>query len=166
MSSRIRNRKFNRYWWLCLLRNQERHVWAQGGRIHILSKPDQASNAIWLWTNAVHSRIVAPQNTTYHIHIGNRWLRDKHFSDNDRDHLLNALKVHYNISIDLTGTGYCCLTITWNYSQQYVDILIPGYVTKVLHKFQHLAPKKPQYAPHTWTSPTYGQKIQYALPDT
>ena len=83
----------------------------------------------------------------------------KHFTDNYRDHLLNGLKVYYSISIDLTGTSYCCLTIAWNYFQQYVDISMPGYVYKALHKFQHPAPKKPQYAPHTLIPPTYGQQI-------
>jgi hypothetical protein len=33
-------------------------------------------------------------------------------------------------------------------------------------KFQHPLPKRPQYAPHNWTVPAYGQRIQYApLPD-
>ena len=41
---------------------------------------------------------------------------------------------------------------------------MPGYVAKALHKFQHPTPKKPQYAPHAWITPTYGQKVQYELP--
>ena len=41
---------------------------------------------------------------------------------------------------------------------------MPGYIAKALHKFQHPAPKKPQYVPHAWLTPTYGQKVQYALP--
>ena len=41
---------------------------------------------------------------------------------------------------------------------------MPGYISKALHKFQHPAPKKPQYAPHAWITPTYGQKLQYAIP--
>jgi hypothetical protein len=43
---------------------------------------------------------------------------------------------------------------------------MPGYIKDVLHKFQHPMPKRPQYAPHIWTVPVYGQRIQYApLPD-
>ena len=41
---------------------------------------------------------------------------------------------------------------------------MPGYIAKALHKFQHLGPKKPQYSPHAWLTPTYGQKVYYALP--
>jgi hypothetical protein len=35
-----------------------------------------------------------------------------------------------------------------------------------LHKFQQPMPKRPQYTPHNWTVPAYGQRIQYSpLPD-
>ena len=33
-----------------------------------------------------------------------------------------------------------------------------------LHKFQHPAPKRAQYAPHQWTRPNYGAKKQLATP--
>ena len=56
------------------------------------------------------------------------------------------------------------LTIDWNYKDKYVDISIPGYVEKALHRFQHKSPKKPQYAPHKWNIPIYGQKTQYVIP--
>jgi hypothetical protein len=39
---------------------------------------------------------------------------------------------------------------------------MPGYVKYYLHKFQHPLPKRPQYAPHNWNVPAYGQRIQYA----
>jgi hypothetical protein len=39
---------------------------------------------------------------------------------------------------------------------------MPGYITTMLHKYQHPPSKRPQYAPHTWTEPAYGQRIQYA----
>jgi hypothetical protein len=43
---------------------------------------------------------------------------------------------------------------------------MPGYIKNTPHKFQHPLPKRPQYAPHHWTVPSYGQRIQYApLPD-
>jgi hypothetical protein len=47
-----------------------------------------------------------------------------------------------------------------------VYLSIPGYIKDALHKFQHPTPKRPQYAPHNWTVPDYGQRIQYTpLPD-
>jgi hypothetical protein len=39
---------------------------------------------------------------------------------------------------------------------------MPGYVKDTLHKFQHPPPKRPQYAPHNWNVPAYGQRIQHA----
>ena len=88
----------------------------------------------------------------------------KYFNQDDLDHLLNALKTHYTISEDTTGSHYCGLHIDWDYGKQYVDIFMPGYIAQALHKFQHPAPKKPQYALHAWLTPTHGQKVQYALP--
>ena len=38
---------------------------------------------------------------------------------------------------------------------------MPGYIQKVLHKFQHPYPKKPQHAPHKCETPQYGAKVQY-----
>jgi hypothetical protein len=36
----------------------------------------------------------------------------------------------------------------------------------MLHKYQQPPSKRPQYAPHIWTEPAYGQRIQYApFPD-
>jgi hypothetical protein len=41
---------------------------------------------------------------------------------------------------------------------------MPGYITPMLHKYQHPPAKRPQYVPHIWTEPAYGQCIKYALP--
>ena len=41
----------------------------------------------------------------------------KYFSQNDADHLLDALKQHYKISVDYEGKNYCGLTMEWNYQQ-------------------------------------------------
>ena len=38
------------------------------------------------------------------------------------------------------------------------------YVTKALQNNYYLALRSPQYAPHQWTKPAYGQKIQYTIP--
>ena len=38
------------------------------------------------------------------------------------------------------------------------------YVSNALHRLQHQMPKRPQHAPHPYTKPAYGQKVQFALP--
>jgi hypothetical protein len=42
---------------------------------------------------------------------------------------------------------------------------MPHYIPAMLHKFQHARPTKHQGAPHTWTTPSYGAKVQYAPSD-
>ena len=86
----------------------------------------------------------------------------KYFTKNDANHLLDILKKSFKISTDWEGKNYCGLTIDWNYDDNYADISMPGYIDRVLHRFQHPKPPKPQYAPHTWTAPVYGQSTQYA----
>ena len=39
---------------------------------------------------------------------------------------------------------------------------MPQYVAKALDKYNHPSPICPQHAPHRWTQPAFGQKIQYA----
>jgi hypothetical protein len=39
---------------------------------------------------------------------------------------------------------------------------MPGYVANTLERLQHRSPAYPQYAPHQWTQPAYGQKLQFA----
>jgi len=46
-----------------------------------------------------------------------------------------------------------------------VDISMPGYVPKALTTLRHPMPTRPQHAPHLWTAPVYGQKIQLASTD-
>ena len=84
----------------------------------------------------------------------------KNVSQYDYDHLLDALITNYTITADTTGSHYYRLRIVWNYNKQYVDISIPGYMVKALHKFQHLAPKKTAIcticmdSPNVWTKST------------
>ena len=86
----------------------------------------------------------------------------KYFTPADAAHLLASLRAHYKISVDMAGTDYCGLSIKWNYPKNYVDISMPGYIASTLERLQHPKPKRPQYAPHQWTQPAYGQKLQLA----
>ena len=89
----------------------------------------------------------------------------KYFSKDDIDHLLTALEKHYKVSKDWAGQHFCGLTLDWHYHQGYVDISMPGYIDKVLHKYQHQSPTKPELSPHQHTEPAYGQRIQMAPVD-
>jgi hypothetical protein len=79
-------------------------------------------------------------------------------------HLLESLRHLYTVTEDWAGTLFNGLTITWDYPAGHVDISMPNYLPAVFHRFQHPVPAQHQGAPHAWTVPTYGAKVQYATP--
>jgi hypothetical protein len=81
-------------------------------------------------------------------------------------HLIDALETDYAVSKDWTGGLYCDITLEWDYENKHVDLSMSVYIKDALNKYQHPMPERPQYAPHNWTVPAYGQRIHYApLPD-
>jgi hypothetical protein len=62
-------------------------------------------------------------------------------------HLLQALRTLYTITEDWTGTLFIGITIAWNYPARWVDISMPYYLPKAMHKFQHKTPSKHKGAP-------------------
>ena len=76
-------------------------------------------------------------------------------------HLVDTLKKYYTIFIDWGGGNYCGLTLDWNYGKKYVNVSMPMYITKALHKFQHPTYKQLQHALHDWTAPAFGSRVQY-----
>ena len=91
----------------------------------------------------------------------------KYTSKTNIEHLITTLKEFYRIPIDWEGRNYCGLTFNWNNEKGFVDVSMPVYVHNALKKFQHPIPYRPQYAPHRWTRPAFGTKMQFAKdPDT
>ena len=86
----------------------------------------------------------------------------KHQSNDDLNHLLDTLRKHYKCTIDKEGKNYLGLTLSWNYADRYVDVSMPGYIRAACQRFKHPQPKRPQFSPHPWQPPKYGQHIQYA----
>lgn len=72
------------------------------------------------------------------------------------DHLLQCLQELYTVTTDWSGSKYCGLHLQWDYKARIVQLSMPGYIAKALHRFQHPAPSRPQHSPHQWTSPPYG----------
>ena len=87
----------------------------------------------------------------------------KYFSKDDANHLLNSIKKHYTISIDWEGRNYLGLMIDCNYSDEYIHISMPDYVSKAMDWLQYPKPKRPQYAPYRWSVPAYGKRLYMAL---
>jgi hypothetical protein len=76
------------------------------------------------------------------------------------DHLRHALLKTYELTTYWSKTVYSGMPLKWDYKHRACDISMPGYVSKVLSKFQHDAPKHPQHTPSR-----YGAKTQYATKD-
>jgi hypothetical protein len=89
----------------------------------------------------------------------------KYVGKQHTDHLRNALLKTYELTTDWAGTVYSSITLKWDYKNRTCDISMPGYVSNVLSKFQHDAPKNPQHTPSWYVTPVYGAKTQYATKD-
>jgi hypothetical protein len=61
---------------------------------------------------------------------------------------------------DWTGQLYCGITLDWDYTKRTVLLSMPGYVTKVLQRFEIAPPSRPQHAPSPFTEPVYGRQVQ------
>jgi hypothetical protein len=68
-------------------------------------------------------------------------------------HLMQTLNKLYKVSEDWKGTGYCGLTLAWDYDKWTCDISMPGYIAQALQCFAHPKPTRPQHAPHAWQKP-------------
>ena len=82
------------------------------------------------------------------------------FSQQDANHLLTALRQKYDVTVEWTGENYLGIDIGWEYQKGHVDISMPEYIPNAMIRLNHPAPKKPQYTPHRWTTPAYGQQLQ------
>jgi hypothetical protein len=89
----------------------------------------------------------------------------KYITKSDANHLCDALLQHYEITTDWEGTVYSGITLDWDYKKCTCDISMPGYITNVLHKFQHDAPRTPHHTPSKYITPVYGAKMQFATQD-
>jgi hypothetical protein len=87
----------------------------------------------------------------------------KYVGKEHADHLLNALKEHYTLDIDWEGKLYCGISLNWDYENRTVDISMPGYIKKLLQRFQHEL-KKAQHSPYNCAPKRYGKDAQLPLP--
>jgi hypothetical protein len=89
----------------------------------------------------------------------------KYVGKHHAEHLRNALLRTYEVTTDWTATVYSGMTLKWDYKNRTCDISMPRYVSNVLSKFQHDAPKHPQHTPSRYVTLVYGAKTQYVTKD-
>eukprot|EP00804_Cyclotella_cryptica_P015897 CCRYP_006383-RA/>CCRYP_006383-RA protein AED:0.07 eAED:-0.04 QI:0/0/0/1/0/0/2/0/1375 len=79
-------------------------------------------------------------------------------------HLVDTLKKYYKLAEDWKGDLYCGITLDWDYDNRTLDISLPGYIDKVLQRFDHKTPTTPQHCPFTPNPRKYGKDAQEPLP--
>jgi hypothetical protein len=79
-------------------------------------------------------------------------------------HLIRCIKETYEVTEDWTGDLYCGITLKWNYEERWLDISMPGYIEKLLLKYKHRMPTKPQHCPYAPAPKQYGAKAHAPLP--
>ena len=78
------------------------------------------------------------------------------------DHLLNALKENYEVTVNDKGDLYSGINPTWDYVKRTCRLKMDDYITNLRPKFDHPNSKKPQYSPQLHNTIIYGSKVQYA----
>ena len=79
-------------------------------------------------------------------------------------HLITTLKKWYQLAVDWEGKLYCGISLDWHYDDKYVDTSMPTYIPKVLTRFGHKKPSKPQDNPYQPFPKKYGKEAQEPLP--
>jgi hypothetical protein len=89
----------------------------------------------------------------------------KYVGKQHADHLRKVLLQSCELNTDWEAKVYSDMSLKWDYKNRACDISIPGYVSNVLRKFQHDAPKNPQHTSSKYVTPMYGATTQYATKD-
>jgi hypothetical protein len=72
----------------------------------------------------------------------------KYMNQEDADHLINAIRKYYPLTVDKEATKYIGLTIEWDYKNRKAHIHMPDYLQKAFTRFKHEALAKIQNSPH------------------
>eukprot|EP00957_Ditylum_brightwellii_P090482 6890358-Ditylum_brightwellii.AAC.1 len=57
------------------------------------------------------------------------------------EHLTNALKEHYEVTVDWKGSIFCRIRLKWDYPNKRVYLAMPRYIQRARTKYAHKAPK-------------------------
>jgi hypothetical protein len=86
----------------------------------------------------------------------------KYVGKQHADHLRSSLLKSYELTTDWAAKVYSGMTLKLDYKNRTCYISMPGYVSNMLSKLQHDAPKHPQHTPSNYVTPVYVSKAQYA----
>jgi hypothetical protein len=84
----------------------------------------------------------------------------------DAQHLIEALKQNYMITINWGAIKYIGLTFDWDYNKGQVHVHMPGYLDKVFLTFKHVAPSKKKTHPISTPFPNMEPRPNMQSPRT
>ena len=88
----------------------------------------------------------------------------KYVGEEHAQHLLKHLKHSYTVSEDWTGSLYAGITLDWDYEKRTLGISMPKYIPKLLQRYAHNKPARPQHSPHPAPPKKYGAEAQTPVP--
>ena len=138
----------------------QRNVWPQIIWNPCLHQPCWKHITIWLLPNEIHPQPMASQHKKKTLTLCVYEFVTKYFLKDDAHHLIYVIKSNYEVTINWNGSLYIDSNMDWNYTESpaHVNLSMKGFVDQSQTKFDHPIPKKPQHAPHPWTTKIYGQK--------
>jgi hypothetical protein len=74
------------------------------------------------------------------------------------------MKEMYDLTKDWTGNLYRGIKLNWDYDVRMLDISMTGYIKKLLQKYKHCVPPKPQHCLYSPSPKQYGAKAQIPIP--
>ena len=83
-------------------------------------------------------------------------------SEEFAQHLINALKEKYEITIKWDAKLYIGITFKWWYNLRNVQSSMPAYVPEAINKIKTILSRKPQDTPASHITPKSGGIIQYS----
>ena len=91
----------------------------------------------------------------------------KYMGAKHAQHLCNTLQEHYTITTNWTGSKFVNIELDWDYTKCTCRLAMKNYIDKVLLKYGHTKPTKPQLSPHKHTEIQYVTTAQYThAPDS
>ena len=62
----------------------------------------------------------------------------KYVGKKHANHLLVSVRQFYTVTEDWTQSLFSRMNLKWNYIEKHFNVYIPGYISAMLHRFQHI----------------------------
>ena len=116
----------------------------------------------WLtFSHRPHTRTFLSPHMTSNIQSCRWQLWCQNFQEKSTYHLINTFKklqCHYWVE--------CGIKLKWAYDKKNTNISMTNHINNALARKHHYPPIKPQYSPHPYDTPVYGQKRQFFISTT